>query len=87
MMKREGRTMKNIADIIETVADETGLVPRLSVLYVMEGEGPNGDEDAYWVAKIVEDGMTLLDREGDRFLSCKADTLEEAMAGLEKLCA
>jgi hypothetical protein len=70
--------MENIVDLIETVFDETDFAPDF-VLRM--------DHSGQWIAKVCEGNITLLDREGDRYLSAKRDTPEAAIAALNQLCA
>lgn len=74
--------MKNIADLIETVLDETGIAPRLVVEYINFS-----DFSGAWVAKIMDEDEILLDRNGQAYLRYTADTVEEALQGLDDRAA
>lgn len=70
--------MKNIFDLIRVVTEETGAQVNLTVFTTYEGD---------WCAMVSESGYTLLDRNGEQFLKCFADTAEEALEALNEKCA
>lgn len=70
--------MKNIFDLMQIVYDETGERPELSVTIT-----ENGD----WCAMVTENDYVLLDRQGELYLKCIADTAEEALEALNEKCA
>ncbi len=70
--------MKNIFDLIQVVTEETGARVELTVFATYEGD---------WCAMVSEGGYTLLDRNGEKFLKCVADTAEEALEALNEKCA
>lgn len=70
--------MDNIIDLMKTVVDETG-IPLQFTLRV--------NEDGVWTAKVTEDGHTLCDRQGDKFLTFNSDDPEEAVEVLNQICA
>ena len=70
--------MKNIFDLMQVVSEETGARVELIVTITDEGD---------WCAVVSEGGYTLLDRNGEKFLKCFADTAEEALEALNEKCA
>lgn len=67
----------NIERYMELVLeDEYSTSPRLELTYT---------ENDTFVARITDDGMPLLCVHGDRFIQAVGDTVQEAMANLEKM--
>jgi hypothetical protein len=76
-METKGTKMENIADLVATIYDETGITVQLE-WYHSAGT---------WIAKITEDGHALLDRNGEFHLIAGGDTLAEALEDLDDRCA
>lgn len=73
--------MKNILDLMKTVSEEVETAHELRLRV-----NPNGT----WSARVVDasSGLTLLDREGDRYLSAASPhDAEDAIDALNHLCA
>jgi hypothetical protein len=70
--------MDNIERLITDLRDE-GYVTRIKSDY--------NDETGWSVRLVDEQNNTLLDRDGDRYLIGRGDSLSDSVVELNKLCA
>lgn len=70
--------MEKIFDLMQTVTEETRVPLDFTVRL---------NEEGMWVAKVTEDGKTLCDRRGEKYLMTISDDPEDAVERLDQLCA
>ncbi len=67
---------KHIEQWIDQLLDQSESLAQLEVIPTMKG----------WSAKIVDQGYLLLDSDGEIFMVGEGNSIEDAIAKLNKLC-